>query len=242
MWRDGSTVVVVGILGLLAPGCGDDEDSDDDPRAEFALTSPAFSDGERIPSEHTCDGKDFPFSGVPPVDHVSPELNWTAGPAKTRSYAVVFKDVTLTTGTPVNELGYHWAIWNIPPTVRSLPEALASGNPVAEVPGAKQFSGPLFNDGYVGPCPSWAVAPGSPLLGMTPAPTVSTDSYTFTVFALPTESIEEPNPREETEDSPPISYVKDLDDLFESQAIAKARLGGTSDAQPAAFAPPPAAN
>jgi phosphatidylethanolamine-binding protein (PEBP) family uncharacterized protein len=132
-------------------GCSDEESS-----AAFTLTSPAFQGGQALPEEYTCAGKTFPYSGSPPVDHVSPQLSWTAGPANTMSYAIVFKDVTLTTATPINELGY------------------------------------LFDDGYVGPCPSWSVAPGSPLLGMTPAPTASTDSYTFTVFALPTATITKP--------------------------------------------------
>ena len=40
--------------------------------------------------------------------------------------------------------------------------------------------------------------------------------------------------------APPISYVRDLDEYFIANAIATAKLAGTSDAQPAMFAPPPA--
>lgn len=230
-------------LGALCVGCGDGDDDGDDgtPGGAFALTSPAFSDGETLPDEYTCEGKNFPYSGMPPVDHTLPELNWTAGPADTQSYAVVFKDVTLTTGTPINELGYHWAIWNIPVSVTSLPEGLASGNPIPEVAGAEQASSPLFNDGYIGPCPSWAVAPSSPLLGATPAPTVSTDSYTFEVFALPTATFTKPATRPApAEGSPPISYVRDLDEALMAASIASVKLNATSDAQPAMFATPPA--
>jgi len=231
--------LVLGV-GLLGAACGDEDDPAKDPEVAFALSSPAFADGAALPSEYTCAGKNFPYSGMPPVDHTSPQLNWTAGPAGTKSYAIVFKDVTLTTATPMNELGYHWAIWNIPASVRSLPRALASGNPIAAVPGAKQFSGPLFNDGFLGPCPSWSVAPGSPLLGMTPPPTVSNDSYTFTVFALPTETITEPAMRAApAEGEPPISYTRDLDDFFITIAIGTAVLDTTSNAQPAMFATPP---
>jgi phosphatidylethanolamine-binding protein (PEBP) family uncharacterized protein len=227
-------------ISLFGTGCGDD-DGDDDQGAAFTLTSPAFSDGADMPDEYTCDGKNFPFSGMPPVDHTLPELNWTAGPEGTQSYAVVFKDVTLTTGDPINELGYHWAIWDIPPSVRSLPKALASGNPIAAVPGAVQSSGPLFNDGYIGPCPSWSVAPGSPLLTAMPPPTVSTDSYTFTVFALPTATFSEPPRRPPPAmGAPPISYVRDLDDALIAASIGTAVLNAKSDAQPAMFQTPPA--
>jgi phosphatidylethanolamine-binding protein (PEBP) family uncharacterized protein len=235
---NGLAVLAIG-LGLFGAGCGDDEETQG---GAFTLTTPAFSDGDTMPLEYTCDGKNFPFSGMPPIDHTLPELNWTAGPADTLSYAVVFKDVTLTTGTPINELGYHWAIWNIPPSVRSLPKALPSGNPIAAVPGAQQASGPLFNDGYIGPCPSWSVAPGSPLLGATPAPSVSTDSYTFTVFALPTVTFVEPAERPlPAMGEPPISYVRDLDDAFIAAAIGTAVLNAKSDAQPAMFQTPPPA-
>jgi phosphatidylethanolamine-binding protein (PEBP) family uncharacterized protein len=167
-----------------------------------------------------------------------PELKWTAGPAGTLSYAIVFKDVTLTTLTPINELGYHWAIWNIPPSVLSLPKGLPSGNPIAAVAGAEQYSGRLFNDGYIGPCPSWSVAPGSPLLGMDPAPTVSTDNYSFTVFALPTATFAEPAMRAAASG---VTWVRDIDDALIAQAIGTAVLKATSDAQPAMFATPPPA-
>jgi phosphatidylethanolamine-binding protein (PEBP) family uncharacterized protein len=236
---DGIAVLALG-LAAFGTGCGDGDD-EGTPSATFSLTSPAFAGGQPLPDEYTCEGKDFPFSGMPPVDHTLPELRWTAGPEGTQSYAVLFKDVTLTTGTPINELGYHWAIWNIPADVRSLPKGLDSGNPIAAVPGAKQYSGALFNDGYIGPCPSWSVAPGSPALGMTPAPTVSTDSYTFEVFALATPTLTEPPKRlVPDEDAPPISYVRDIDEALIESSLGSATLETTSDAQPAMFAPPPA--
>lgn len=241
-------LLVLGIgFGLFGAGCSDDTDGDDGSGGTggtgggFTLTSSGFTDGQTMPLKYTCDGKNFPYSGMPPVDHLLPALNWTAGPADTQSYAIVFKDVTLTTGTPINELGYHWAIWNIPASVRALPEGLPSGNPVAAVAGAQQFSSGLFNHGYIGPCPSWSVAPGSPLLGMTPPPTVSTDSYTFTVFAFSTATVTPPGMRPApAEGEPSISYVRDLDEFFIAEATATAALHTTSSAQPAMFATPPA--
>jgi phosphatidylethanolamine-binding protein (PEBP) family uncharacterized protein len=195
-----------------------------------------------MPDQFTCVGKNFPYSGMPPVDHLSPELGWTAGPEGTLSYAIVFRDVTLTTGAMIDERGYHWAIYDMPPSVLALPQGLPSGNPIAAVPGAKQYSGALFNSGYVGPCPSWGVAPGSPLLGMEPAPVVKTDTYTFTVYAMPVAVAAEPPMRPAPEmGAPPISYVKDLDDYFAANAIGMAQLTVTSNAQPAMFATPPAA-
>jgi phosphatidylethanolamine-binding protein (PEBP) family uncharacterized protein len=227
-------------MGLFVVACGGDDEAAA-PTSSFAITSPAFQNGQPLPDQYTCVGKNFPYSGMPPVDHLSPELNWTAGPTNTQSYAIVFRDMTLTTGATIDERGYHWAIYDIPASVRSLSQGLPSGNPIASVPGAQQYSGGLFNNGYVGPCPSWSVAPGSPLLGMDPAPTVKTDSYTFTVYAMRTATITAPAMRPApAEGAPPISYVKDLDEYFAANAIAKAQLGTTSNAQPAMFATPPA--
>jgi phosphatidylethanolamine-binding protein (PEBP) family uncharacterized protein len=231
-------------IGLLSTACGDDADSDgnESPAPTIAVTSPAFMNGATIPDQYTCVGKNFPYSGMPPVDHLSPALTWAAGPANTQSYAIVFRDMTLTTGATIDERGYHWAIANIPASVLSLPEALPSGNPIAAVPSAKQFSGALFNNGFVGPCPSWGVAPGSPLLGMDPAPTVKTDTYHFTVYAMPMATIVEPPMRPPAAmGAPAVSYVKDLDDYFAANKLASGKLETTSSAQPAMFQTPPPA-
>jgi len=227
--------------GLVGVACSSGDDDAATPPT-FSITSPAFKSGQPIPSEYTCVGKNFPYSGMPPVDHTSPELHWTAGPAGVQSYAIVFRDMTLTTGATIDERGYHYAIYNIPTTVLSLPKGMPSGNPPAAVPGATQYSGGLFNDGFLGPCPSWGVAPGSPLLGMDPPPTVHNDTYTFTLYAMPMATITPPAMRPAPAmGEPAVSYTKDLNDYFVANAIASTQLTTTSDAQPAMFATPPAA-
>ena len=51
----------------------------------------------------------------------SPELNWTAGPSGTQSYAIVLQDLTVVqSGKPF----VHWAMWNIPGATRMLPAGL----------------------------------------------------------------------------------------------------------------------
>jgi phosphatidylethanolamine-binding protein (PEBP) family uncharacterized protein len=235
-----SFAIGVGLVGV-ACSSGDDDDDAQTP-STFSITSPAFTNGQPIPDEYTCVGKEFPYSGTPPVDHTSPELNWTAGPAGTQSYAIVFRDMTLTTGAMIDERGYHWAMYDIPASTLSLPKGMPSGNPPAAVPDATQYSGGLFNDGFLGPCPSWGVAEGSPLLGMDPPPTVKTDSYTFTLYAMPTATITPPPMRPPAAmGEPAISYTKDLDDYFAAHAITKTQLATTSNAQPTKFAVPPAA-
>src|SRR6516162_4569218 len=46
--------------------------------AAWALTSPDFASGAAMPSQFTCDGHDF-------ASRDNPELDWTAGPAGTKS-------------------------------------------------------------------------------------------------------------------------------------------------------------
>ena len=104
---------------------------------EFVLSSDAFGPGATIPDEFTCDGVDR-----------SPPLAWTAGPAGTQSYAIVFTDLD-------NAL-IHWAIWDIPAAITALDAGVpndAFPNPPGG--GAKQAEsyGTLGIFGYRGPCP-----------------------------------------------------------------------------------------
>lgn len=122
-------------------GCGEADTEE----AEFAITSTAFTNGTALPAEYTCAGKNFPYSGTPPVDHVSPQLDWTAGPGSTQSYAIVFTDVTLTTVTAdrptIDERGYHWAIYNIPASTLTLPKGLPSGATLRKSPALLSTAG-----------------------------------------------------------------------------------------------------
>ena len=97
------------------------------------LWSPAFARGEMIPLDHACAG-----------DNVSPELNWSGGPAA-GSYAIVFTD---------NSNGLiHWALWDIPAELMTLAEEIDSGYEPADVPGAKQSENYFDQRFYAGPCP-----------------------------------------------------------------------------------------
>jgi Raf kinase inhibitor-like YbhB/YbcL family protein len=86
--------------------------SEDDAAVEvFSLTSPAFSDGERIPIRHTCFG-----------DGLSPPLRWTP-PPEAVELALVVRDR--------DAAGFlHWVVTGIDPVAQgfaegSLPEGAA---------------------------------------------------------------------------------------------------------------------
>ncbi|WP_437934118.1 YbhB/YbcL family Raf kinase inhibitor-like protein [Sorangium sp. So ce341] len=163
--------------------------------AEFKLTSPNHEEGAEFADKYTCAAAGFNGS-------LLPELNWTAGPPGTKSYAITFIDVTLTTKTPPNQNGYHWVIYNIPANVTSLPEEFKDAASI----GAKQ------NSNYLGPCPNFGGG------------SANTDTYEFTIYALGEESI--------TIAGSGTAAVKDAETKLEANNLAKAKLTGTSNASP----------
>ncbi|MBU6954454.1 YbhB/YbcL family Raf kinase inhibitor-like protein [Hahella sp. HN01] len=88
--------------------------------SNMQLTSAVFSNDGRIPSKHTGEGED-----------VSPALSWSGEPAGTQSFAVVCHDPDAPLIGAKGTYGFvHWALYNIPSNVHSLPEgvdAYASG-------------------------------------------------------------------------------------------------------------------
>jgi phosphatidylethanolamine-binding protein (PEBP) family uncharacterized protein len=78
-------------------------------RKALTLTSPTILHHGAIPAKHTCDG-----AGT------SPELRWDGAPAGVKSYAVVVDDADSTKEKT------SWILFDIPPTVTSLPEGVAT--------------------------------------------------------------------------------------------------------------------
>ncbi len=81
--------------------------------AKLQVTTPAWADGADIPFENTQ------YQG-----NVFPGLSWSAGPAGTRSYAIIMQDPD----GRRNDRPYivlHWTMYNIPATVTSLPAGMA---------------------------------------------------------------------------------------------------------------------
>ncbi|WP_438022450.1 YbhB/YbcL family Raf kinase inhibitor-like protein [Sorangium sp. So ce233] len=162
---------------------------------EFTLTSPNHTEGAEFADKYTCAAAGFNGS-------LLPELNWTAGPPGTKSYAITFIDVTLTTKTPPNMNGYHWVIYNIPADVTSLPEEFKNAASI----------GAMQNSNYLGPCPNFGGG------------NANTDTYEFTIYALGEESV--------TIAGSGTAAVKDAETKLEASNLAKAKLTGTSDASP----------
>jgi Raf kinase inhibitor-like YbhB/YbcL family protein len=140
------------LLALVAP-------PDVTSAADFRLSSPTIKHKATIGKEHVFNG--FGCTG----DNVSPELQWSHVPKDTKSFAVTVYDPDAPTGSG----WWHWVIFNIPPSVTSLPagagKADGSGTPQGAVQSMTDFGQP----GYGGPCPPQGHKP---------------HRYIFTVFAL----------------------------------------------------------
>ncbi len=131
--RPGSSALSLLLLALA--GCGKPQLV---PRAapgvqvaSITVTSPSFTEGARIPVDHTCDGKDL-----------LPELVLSSPPERTKSIAVVVEDPDAPSGTFV-----HLVAFNLSPDLRKLPSG-------ADLPGEGRFGLNDFNVAhYSGPCP-----------------------------------------------------------------------------------------
>jgi Raf kinase inhibitor-like YbhB/YbcL family protein len=93
----------------------------------FTLTSAALQEGETIPRQFTCDGKD-----------IAPPLAWSDAPGGTRGFALIMDDPDAPHGTFT-----HWLLYDIPATTTELTDP--------------SIGRALRNDfgraGYGGPCP-----------------------------------------------------------------------------------------
>lgn len=102
--------------------------------ATIAVTSPAFVEGQSIPVDYTCDGK-----------NVMPELDFGAIPASAKSLAVIVDDPDAPKGTFT-----HMVAFDLAADVHRLPsgESLAAAGPNARF-GRNDFNAAK----YSGPCP-----------------------------------------------------------------------------------------
>ena len=120
----------------------------------MTLTTTAWLDGDMIPAKYT--------QAVP--NPVSPALTWTNVPAGTQSLVLHFHDPDVSITNTTNDQ-VHWLMWNMPPTLSSLPEGVPQG---AQLPdGSRQIS--ASGATYRGP--------GAPATG-------PYHHYTFEIYAL----------------------------------------------------------
>ena len=99
------------------------------------LASSAFTEGQAIPHQYTCNGI-----------NISPPLEWTGIPKSAKTLAIIADDPDAPAGTWV-----HWVIYNLPADTMGMIENLP---PTEEIKGGGlQGKNDFEKIGYGGPCP-----------------------------------------------------------------------------------------
>ena len=120
----------------------------------FQLTSTAFADNTLMPVRHTGDGPDL-----------APALAWTEPPAGTKSFSLIVDDPDAPDPRAPRMTWVHWVLYNLPATLRALPEGTRPG----AIPGASDGLNDSKTTGYSGPMPP-----------------IGTHRYFFKLYALDT--------------------------------------------------------
>lgn len=148
------------LLGLTTAVHADDADFGGSWR--LRLSTETFQDGGLVPdimasNNASVGAQTCTLDNLPGGDQ-SPQLSWRNVPPGTRTFTIVMYDETASFT--------HWAIYNIPRDVSSLPAGVAPNSTLGT-----QAYNDFFTLGYGGPCPP---------VGVTP----TTHQYTITVYAL----------------------------------------------------------
>src|SRR5579872_3344762 len=98
------------------------------------LTSPAFQEGEIIPSVYTCEGK-----------HINPPLEISGQPPNAKSLVLIMDDPDVPASVRPERMYDHWVVFNMPPSTHRIAES-------ATPPGI-QGRNTDGTDKYFGPCP-----------------------------------------------------------------------------------------
>lgn len=101
----------------------------------FELKSSAFSAGQSIPIQFTCDG-----------EHISPPLVWSGAPLQTATFTLIVDDPDAPRG-----IFTHWVLFNIPGDVNHLDQHVPQKHHLAN--GVVQGNNDFGSPGYGAPCP-----------------------------------------------------------------------------------------
>jgi Raf kinase inhibitor-like YbhB/YbcL family protein len=105
---------------------------------KFWILTSDFKNGESIPAVYTCQNSDQLGK--------SPTFSWGSLPAGTKSLSLIAEDPDAPLGTFT-----HWVVYNIPPSVDTLPEGMPVKVRIAGI--ATQGINSFGQNGYGGPCP-----------------------------------------------------------------------------------------
>ena len=105
----------------------------------LTLSSSAFGHNGAIPRRYSCQGED-----------VSVPLEWSGAPTATKSFVLIVDDPDAPDPKAPRMTWVHWILYNLPPTISGLPEAVANKDlPKNTSHGVNDWK----RVGYGGPCP-----------------------------------------------------------------------------------------
>ena len=109
----------------------------------FEITSSAFKDNDVLDKKYAAKGGPRNCDG----ENISPPLQWSSVPAKTKSFAILIHDAVGGHGLGID----HWVAYGIPASTTSLAEGEVNKPPQnGNYVGGKNRIGKPF---YFGPCP-----------------------------------------------------------------------------------------
>jgi len=161
------SIIILSLIKWIAPALNEEVPvpsilQDKETAIMMKLTSPAFKEGEFIPSKYTCD--EAPPQG--PYGF-SPPLQIEGVPEGAKSLVLVMDDPDVPKERRPSGVFDHWVLYNIPPSVTFFDEGKFEGT--AGVNGAGGAE-------YRGPCPPPEYQP-------------STHRYFFKLFATDLETL-----------------------------------------------------
>ena len=98
------------------------------------LKSNAFGHNARIPAKYTCDGK-----------NISPPLSIGSVPEDAEALVLIMDDPDVPKSIRADGMWDHWVVFNIPVSVREIPEGKNPDGVLGKNTGGKNE--------YIGPCP-----------------------------------------------------------------------------------------
>ncbi len=118
------------------------------PALRLKLTSPAFTDGGRLPPTFTCYNNGGNAQS-PPDNTLSPPFQWANVPKGTASFALLMNGTDNHPNKGI-DMEMFWALWNIPATTTQIPQGLKLRPEQPD--GSRQATGGRMIVGYRGPC------------------------------------------------------------------------------------------
>lgn len=123
------------IITLLVTGIEFSQTKAKGKKMEIKLESPAFRNGDFIPSKYTCDG-----------ENISPALSWNKPSDKVKHYCLIVEDPDAPSGNFV-----HWIVFDIPANITTLNEDITNQKNLPD--SAEMGTNDARRIGYFGPCP-----------------------------------------------------------------------------------------